>query len=128
MNGVSFALKPVMSTATKFAIITSAGPSVSWRTHPRVEKSSTSNASYGERRGDTSQAIPFPAARKNPQLSPNETRSDDPNWNRPRLTSTFAAQVLGQYLAQDGDGPQSALSAYRGKPHIRPAILFDKKA
>jgi hypothetical protein len=116
-----------MSSAVKFAIVSSAGPSVSWRTHPRVEKTNACNASYGERRGDVSHGAQNAATHTLPKLSQIETASCEPDWNGPRLTSAFVAQVLGQVLTAKDEAAGSALSAYRGQAQIASALLCDRR-
>jgi hypothetical protein len=62
-----------MSTAAKFALVTGNGPSVAWRVHPRVEKASASNASYGERRDYAAHTVAVSPTRTRETLSQIET-------------------------------------------------------
>src|ERR1700744_1318105 len=101
-----------MNVTAKFAIVGSTGTSARLRTQPRVEKANASNAPHGERRSNDVPAVALSPLRSHARLSQIETARYEPDWNGPRLTAPFVAQVLGQVLAQDGDAKRSALSAY----------------
>jgi hypothetical protein len=115
-----------MNATAKFAIVSGNGASTHWRTQPRVEKASASNTPHGERRDNDVQTITLTPSRPRARLSQIET-SYEPDWNGPRLTAPFVAQVLGQVLAQEGDTRRSALSAYRGEAKVFRALLCDRR-
>lgn len=115
-----------MNTTAKFAVVGSSAHSARFRAHPRVEKINASNAPHGERRDKDVRTITLEPVNTNPRLSQIETASCDPDWNGPRLTAPFVAQVLGQVLMQD-DSRRSALSAYRGEAQIFSALLCDRR-
>lgn len=102
--------------------------SARFRAHMRVEKINASNAPHGERRDKDVRTIALAPLQTNARLSQIETASCDPNWNGPRLTAPFVAQVLGQVLTQDGEDRRSALSAYRGEAQVFSALLCDRRA
>lgn len=116
-----------MNATGKFAIVGSSGHSARFRAHARVEKSSASNAPHGERRDNDVHTAAPPPSRRQARLSQSETASYDPDWNGPRLTAPFVAQVLGQVLIQDGSR-RSALTAYRCDAQIFSALLCDRRA
>jgi hypothetical protein len=115
-----------MNATAKFAIVGSTGHSAGWRTQPRVEKANASNAPHGERRDNDVQTITLVPTRPRARLSQIETARYEPDWNGPRLTAPFVAQVLGQVLSQNGNDSRSTLSAYRGEPQIFSALLCDR--
>jgi hypothetical protein len=116
-----------MNATAKFAIVGNTGTSTRWRTQPRVEKANASNAPHSERRDNHVQTITLAPTRPSARLSQIETASYEPDWNGPRLTAPFVAQVLGQVLTQDSDENRSALSAYRGEAKIFRALLCDRR-
>jgi hypothetical protein len=116
-----------MNATAKFAIASTTGPSPRWRMLPRVEKTNASNAPHGERRDNDVRIVTLAPARTQARLSQIDTARYEPDWNGPRLTAPFVAQVLGQVLQQDGDEKRSALAAYRGETQIACALLCDRR-
>ncbi len=67
-----------------------------------------------ERRRDTTKLFHF------------GTAAGGPNWDGPRLSPTFAAQVIGQILMEGSErGSAGAASAYRSA-QIAPGAFFDR--
>jgi hypothetical protein len=116
-----------MNALGKFAIAGSSGHNAAWRMHPRVEKANTSNAPHGERRDNDVQTIVLSPTTRHARLSQIETASYEPDWNGPRLTAPFVAQVLGQVLPQNNEDGRLALSAYRGDAQVFRARLCDRR-
>ena len=116
-----------MNTTAKFAIVASNGTGTRWRVHPRVEKANASNAPHGERRDNDVQTVTLPPLHARASVSQIGTASYEPDWNGPRLTAPFVAQVLGQVLTTDTNGASSALSAYRGEAKVFRALLCDRR-
>ena len=113
-----------MNATAKFAIVGSTGHTARFRAQSRVEKANASNAPHGERRDNAAPAIALSPSQPRLCLSQIETAQYEPDWNGPRLTAPFVAQVLGQVLAQGGDETRSA--AYRGEAKIFRARLCDR--
>jgi hypothetical protein len=116
-----------MNATAKFAIVGGTGHTARWRTAPRVEKANASNARYGERDDNVISTITLAPLPRHAHLSQIETAQYEPEWNGPRLTAPFVAQVLGQVLTQDGDAKRSALSAYRSEAKVFRALLCDRR-
>ena len=116
-----------MNATAKFAIAGSTGYATRLRPHSRVEKVSASNAPYGERRGDDVQTVTLTTSQPRARLCQIETGGYEPDWNGPRLTAPFVAQVLGQVLTPDSETKVSALSAYRGESKVFRALLCDRR-
>jgi hypothetical protein len=114
-----------MNATAKFAIVGSSGYTARFRAQPRVEKANASNAAHGERRDNAAPAIVLSPSQPRIRLSQIETAKHAPDWNGPRLTAPFVAQVLGQVLAQDGDAKPS--TAYRGDTKFFRALLCDRR-
>jgi hypothetical protein len=115
-----------MNATAKFAIVGGTGHTARWRTPPRVEKANASNARHGERNDNVTSTITLASVPPSSRLSQIET-GYEPDWNGPRLTAPFAAQVLGQVLPQDGSDQRSALSAYRADAQVLRALLCDRR-
>jgi hypothetical protein len=116
-----------MNATATFAIVSGNGQTARFRTQPRVEKTSASNAPYGERRDNSAQTITLSPVPPCAGLSQIETAAYEPDWNGPRLTAPFVAQVLGQALTTESGETRSALSAYRGEAQVFSALLCDRR-
>ena len=114
-----------MNATAKFAIVGSNGTATRLRSRSRVEKANASNAPHGERRHNAAPAIALSPSQPRLRLSQIETAQYEPDWNGPRLTAPFVAQLLGQVLAQDGNEKRS--TAYRGEAKIFRARLCDRR-
>ena len=117
-----------MNTTAKYAIVSGTGHTARWRTSSRVEKSNASNARYGERDETIPSTITLARAEPRTRLSQIETAAYEPDWNGPRLTAPFVAQVLGQVLAENCSEKPSTRSAYRCETQIFRARLCDRRA
>lgn len=117
-----------MTGANNLTIVAATGSAVSWRTRPRVEKTSHSNQYDGERRGDDKSAAAAHDAARHARLSQIGTAGFAPRWNGPRLMPAFVAQVLGQMFAAGGLDARSALAAYRDEGTGPVARAYDERA
>jgi hypothetical protein len=116
-----------MNVTAKFTIVGSSGYSARFRSQPRIEKANASSTPHGERRDNDVHTVTLLPSRHHSPLSQIETATYEPDWNGPRLTAPFVAQILGQVLMQD-DSRRSALSAYRGNAQVFCALLCDRRA
>jgi hypothetical protein len=116
-----------MNATAKFAIVGGNGYPVRLPAQPRVEKANTSNAPHGERRDNDIHTITLSPSSPRSRLSQIETARYEPDWNGPRLTAPFVAQVLGQVLSQNSESRRSAAAAYCGEAQIFRARLCDRR-
>lgn len=114
-----------MSTAVTLAIVNGAYHGRRVIAVPACEKTA-SNKDYlqDEPREDASARQRSDKRRKGKTYR-NGTRNSVPNWDRPRLSPTFAAQVIGQGLGSERNpvGAASAEAAYRAAARMRTPSL-----
>jgi len=57
-----------------------------------------------------------------------ETQGFDPFWDGPRLLPAFAAQLMGQAMAERRDTTATVETAYGSLLYPRKALLLDRKS
>ena len=100
-----------------------------WDAQPRRCEKSSASSDLGQEQSDLQ-----PDRRKGqPTLrvqlvSQNNTSRCDPIWEGPRLTSAFAAQVMGQAMLDRRDDGARLETAYGSIGRPRMALLLDRKS
>lgn len=109
-----------------FAIVPAASPRTCAASARAAQKTSAASGLHAETQGSPPREEKRPRTLRVELVSRNETDGRDPFRDAPRLSSCFAAQLLGQVMPERRDAARIQ-TAY-GSAAPRMALLLDRKS